>query len=53
MKIKDFKQLQHRVSRNAELVIQTKDGLYSSWPMEIKYTSEGKWIVLIKLEDKK
>lgn len=53
MKKKNIKKLLRRLPRDTEIVVKDKDGtLHTSWPVEIKYTSEGTWIVLFDLSEK-
>lgn len=54
MKKKNIKKLLRRLPRDTEVVVKLPDGtLHTSWPVEIKYTSEGTWIVLFDLSEKK
>ena len=48
MKKKSINKLLRRLPRDTEIVIKTKDGLKINWPAEIKYSSEGNWIVLFQ-----
>ncbi len=50
---KNIKHLLKRLPKNTEVVIKNNDGsLYSSWDIEIKYTSEGTWVVMFDLSKK-
>ena len=44
MKIKNIKQLIRRFP-NAELIVKTNEHEYRDFSFEVKYTSEGKWII--------
>ena len=53
MKKKNIKKLLRRLPRDTEIVVKLSNGtLHTSWPVEIKYTSEGTWIVLFDLSEK-
>lgn len=53
MKKKAINRLLKRLPRDTEVVIKTSDGLHTVWPAEIKFSSEGNWIVLFDLSEKK
>ena len=53
MKKKNIKRLLRRLPNNTEVVVKDKDGaLRSSWDIEIKYTSDGIWVVMFDLSKK-
>ena len=53
MKKTNIKKLLRKLPRDTEIVVKAPDGsLHTSWPVEIKYTSDGTWIVLFNLSDK-
>lgn len=53
MKKTNIKKLLRRLPRDTEVVVKLPDGsLEKSWSVEIKYTSEGTWIVLFDLSEK-
>ena len=54
MKKVNIKKLLRRLPKNTEVVVKDKDGSYhTSWPVEIKYSSDGNWIVLFDLSEDK
>ena len=53
MKKKAIKKLLRRLPNDTELIIKTDKGLHTAWPVEIKYSSEGNWIVLFDLSEDK
>ena len=53
MKKNNVKKLLRRLPKNTEVVVKDKDGaLHSSWDIEIKYTSDGIWVVMFDLSKK-
>lgn len=53
MKKSNIKHLLRRLPKNTEVVVKESDGsLHSSWDIEIKYTSEGTWVVMFDLSKK-
>ena len=53
MKKQSIIKLLRRLPKDTELVVKLPDGsLHTSCPVEIKYSSEGYWIVLFDLSEK-
>ena len=48
MELKSLLKLKHKLPKDTVIVVRDTNGnLFTDWPMEIKYTSEGKWIIMI------
>lgn len=53
MKKKAINKLLKRLPKDTEIVIKNGTTLHTGFPIEIKYSSDGYWIVVIDITDKK